>query len=381
MGINELENTVTAYTRDSGRGSLTALQTISTLPADVKALPNYSTAEVLVHPTGRFLYGSNRGDSIAVFSIDQATGRLAFVETVATEGATPRGFGIDPSGAYLIAGNQRSDSVVVFRINPETGRLTPTGSKIAIGAPVSVKFVASLTLTRHFSQTIATRIVKIRQGRVGAPHSRRISNAERRDPGPSGSVLTTLMRDIPFSFRLLRKSPGFAAIALLALAIGVEREHSDLQRCLRHAPGAAALSGSRPAGDGLVAGPGGRSTAAGTFLEWKRQATVFEDLNAWTGGAVNLATADRPEQVDAVRATPGFYSMMGVPFVLGRDFRPEEGQPGADQVVVLRYRLWDERFGKDPTSSVAKYGSMASPASSSAFWQRCPQSIASPRNF
>ena len=93
---------------------------------------------------------------------------------------------------------------------------------------------------------------------------------------------------------------------------------------------------------------GRNSTAAGTFLEWKRQATVFEDLNAWTGGAVNLATADRPEQVDAVRATPGFYSMMGVPFVLGRDFRPEEGQPGADQVVVLRYRLWDERFGKDP---------------------------------
>ena len=141
--INELENTVTAYTRDSGRGSLTALQTISTLPADVKALPTYSTAEVLVHPTGRFLYGSNRGhDSIAVFSIDQATGRLTFVETVATEGSTPRGFGIDPSGAFLIAGNQRSDSVVVFRINPETGRLTPTGSKIAVGAPVSVKFVA-----------------------------------------------------------------------------------------------------------------------------------------------------------------------------------------------------------------------------------------------
>jgi predicted permease len=89
-------------------------------------------------------------------------------------------------------------------------------------------------------------------------------------------------------------------------------------------------------------------TAAGDFLEWKRQATVFEDLNAWTGGAVNLATADRPEQVDAVRATPGFYTMMGVPFVLGRDFSADEGRPGNDQVVVLRYRLWDERFNKDP---------------------------------
>ena len=93
---------------------------------------------------------------------------------------------------------------------------------------------------------------------------------------------------------------------------------------------------------------GATSRPPARFSSGKRQATVFEDLNAWTGGAVNLATADRPEQVDAVRATPGFYSMMGVPFVLGRDFRPEEGQPGSDQVVVLRYRLWDERFGKDP---------------------------------
>ena len=142
--INELQNSVTAFARDPERGGLTALQTIPTLPADQKALPNYSTAEVLVHPSGRFLYGSNRGhDSIAVFSIDQKSGQLTFVETQPTQGSTPRGFGIDPSGAYLVAGNQRSDSVVVFRINQETGRLTPTGSKIDVGAPVSVKFVAA----------------------------------------------------------------------------------------------------------------------------------------------------------------------------------------------------------------------------------------------
>ena len=142
--INELQNSVTAFARDPERGGLTALQTIPTLPAEQKALSNYSTAEVLVHPSGRFLYGSNRGhDSIAVFSIDQTSGRLTFVETQPTQGSTPRGFGIDPSGAYLLAGNQRSDSVVVFRINQETGRLTPTGSKIEVGAPVSVKFVAA----------------------------------------------------------------------------------------------------------------------------------------------------------------------------------------------------------------------------------------------
>jgi 6-phosphogluconolactonase len=142
--INELLNTVTAFTRDPERGGLTAVQSISTLPADQKPLPTYSTAEVLVHPSGKFLYGSNRGhDSITVFSIDEKSGRLTFVETQPTQGSTPRGFGIDPTGAYLIAANQRSDSVVVFRINQETGRLTPTGSKIEVGAPVSVKFVAN----------------------------------------------------------------------------------------------------------------------------------------------------------------------------------------------------------------------------------------------
>ncbi len=142
--INELQNSVTAFARDPERGGLTALQTISTLPAEQQPLPIYSTAEVLVHPSGRFLYGSNRGhDSIVLFSIDQKSGRLTFVETQPTQGSTPRGFGIDPTGAYLLAGNQRSDSLVVFRINQETGRLTPTGSKIDVGAPVSVKFVAA----------------------------------------------------------------------------------------------------------------------------------------------------------------------------------------------------------------------------------------------
>jgi 6-phosphogluconolactonase len=140
--INELSNSVAAYTRDPERGGLTAMQTISTLPADQKPLPNYSTAEVLVHPSGKFLYGSNRGhDSIAAFTIDEKSGRLTFIETQPTQGSFPRGFGIDPTGAYLLVGNQRSDSVVVFRINQETGRLTPTGSKVEVGAPVSVKFV------------------------------------------------------------------------------------------------------------------------------------------------------------------------------------------------------------------------------------------------
>jgi 6-phosphogluconolactonase len=142
--INELQNSVTAFSRDAKSGGLTTIHTVSTLPADVKPLPSYSTAEVLVHPSGRFLYGSNRGhDSISRFTIDQSSGRLTFVETVPTGGSTPRGFGIDPTGSYLIAGNQRSDSVVVFRVDRESGKLTATGSRLDVGAPVSVKFVSA----------------------------------------------------------------------------------------------------------------------------------------------------------------------------------------------------------------------------------------------
>jgi 6-phosphogluconolactonase len=140
--INEMSVTVTAFRRDIARGSLTELQTISTLPPGQSVESGFSTADVQVHPSGRFLYGSNRGhDSIVVFAIDQKSGRLTYVENRPTQGSTPRGFGIDPSGSYLLAANQRSDSVVVFRIDKQTGRLTPTGHTIEVGAPVCVKFV------------------------------------------------------------------------------------------------------------------------------------------------------------------------------------------------------------------------------------------------
>jgi 6-phosphogluconolactonase len=140
--INELICTVTAFTRDPQTGGLKAMQTISTLPAGEIVKPDYSTAELLLHPSGRFLYGSNRGhNTIVEFSVDQKTGRLAYVENEPTKGRTPRGFGIDPSGTWLIAGNQESDSVVVFRIDSKTGRLTRTAQTLSVGAPVSVEFV------------------------------------------------------------------------------------------------------------------------------------------------------------------------------------------------------------------------------------------------
>jgi 6-phosphogluconolactonase len=142
--INELQCTVTAFSRDPRKGGLAALQTISTLPPGQPVLSAYSGADVQVHPSGRFLYGSTRGhDSIAVFAIDQKSGMLTPVQNEPTGGQTPRGFGIDPTGTYLLAANQNSGSVVVFRIDPQTGRLTSTGRKIDLGAPVCVKFVRS----------------------------------------------------------------------------------------------------------------------------------------------------------------------------------------------------------------------------------------------
>jgi 6-phosphogluconolactonase len=139
--INEMQSTVTALAYDAANGAFQELQTISTLPEDFKE--ENSTAEVQVHPNGRFLYGSNRGhNSIAVFAIDAAKGTLTPVERVSTQGRTPRNFGIDPTGSWLLAANQSTDNVAVFRIDPDTGRLTPTGQVLDVPSPVCVKFLA-----------------------------------------------------------------------------------------------------------------------------------------------------------------------------------------------------------------------------------------------
>lgn len=138
--INEMVCTVTAFTYDGDRGVLKELQTLSTLPGELQR--GYSTAEVQVHPSGKFLYGSNRGHhTIAVFSIDEQSGQLTHVEHESTQGRTPRNFGIDPTGQYLLAANQGSDTVAVFRIDPKTGQLNPTGQVVEAPAPVCVKFL------------------------------------------------------------------------------------------------------------------------------------------------------------------------------------------------------------------------------------------------
>ena len=137
----EMSLQVAALSNDVKTGALEVLEIESTVPDGTERKGN-STAECLVHPTGKWVYVSNRGhNSIAVFAIDQKTGKLDFIEHESTQGEIPRNFGIDPSGKFLIAGNQRSDNVTVLKINQETGSLDPTGHEIKVPAAVCVRFL------------------------------------------------------------------------------------------------------------------------------------------------------------------------------------------------------------------------------------------------
>ena len=140
--LNELTSTVTAFSYDAQKGVLTEGQTTSTLPADYTG--QNSGAEIAVHPSGRFVYTSNRGhNSIAIFRVDQATGALTFVRAQETGGRTPRNFALDPSGRLLLAANQDSGTVVVFAIDEASGDLKPTGVTFDVPAPVCVTFLPS----------------------------------------------------------------------------------------------------------------------------------------------------------------------------------------------------------------------------------------------
>jgi 6-phosphogluconolactonase len=136
--INELDSTLSALDYDPANGALTHRQTVSTLPAGWKG--NSTCAEVVVHPSGKFVYGSNRGhDSIAAFAIEP-DGTLRPIGHQGEGVKTPRNFNIDPSGKWMIVANQDGNSLVVFKIDPQTGALSPTGVRAEIGGPVCVKF-------------------------------------------------------------------------------------------------------------------------------------------------------------------------------------------------------------------------------------------------
>lgn len=141
--INESELSITVFEYDPASGALTPLQTISTVPEGVDR-KGYSTAEVVVHPSGKFVYGSNRGhDTIAGFKVDPKTGRLTAIGQFAGGTMkTPRNFNIDPTGQFALVEGQDTDNIVTFRIAPETGEFQATGHSTKVGRPVCIKFFA-----------------------------------------------------------------------------------------------------------------------------------------------------------------------------------------------------------------------------------------------
>lgn len=137
---NEMTAETSAFVRNPETGRLTLQQTISSLPEDFEG--RRSTAECLVHPNGKFVYTSNRGhDSIAVYKIDQDSGRLHPVQIAKTGGREPRNFFILPNGKWLLAANQNSDTVVVFALDSSSGKLTETAQRISVGRPVCIRLL------------------------------------------------------------------------------------------------------------------------------------------------------------------------------------------------------------------------------------------------
>jgi putative ABC transport system permease protein len=152
----------------------------------------------------------------------------------------------------------------------------------------------------------------------------------------------TLIRNLRYGLRGLRKSPGLTAAVVATLMLGVGATtaiytvvYAVLLAPLPYPePDQLVMVWSRINGQDNV-------MSAGDFLDWKQQSKSFQQLAAWTGGSFNLSTQDQPEQLDGMRSTPGWFSMQGIPFLTGRDLLPEEGTPGRDHVVVLTYRLWN----------------------------------------
>jgi putative ABC transport system permease protein len=161
-------------------------------------------------------------------------------------------------------------------------------------------------------------------------------------------ALDTLWQDLRFAVRTLRKSPGFTAVAVLTLGLGVGATtaiftvaYATLLAPLPYPhPGQlvnvwSVLQGRHP------------GVSPGDFTDWKRQSTAFEDLNACGTNNFNIASRERPEFFNGMEATPGYYGMLGSPLFLGRSFLPEEGEPGKENVVILTHRLW-QHLGASP---------------------------------
>jgi predicted permease len=157
-----------------------------------------------------------------------------------------------------------------------------------------------------------------------------------------------LRQDLSFSLRTLLKNLGFTLTAVFTLALGIGATtaifsvvYAVFEPMPYPKPDQLVMLWSRIQGEK-------NSVSPGDYLEWKRRSTSFQDINAWGGGSYNVATKERPEQIDGSPRTPGFFKMEGLPMMLGRDFLPEEGQPGRDRVVILSNRMWSKHFAADP---------------------------------
>ena len=138
--INELNSTVSAFAYDREKGALTEVQTVSSLPKHFDG-PN-TGAEIGIHPSGRYLYASNRGhESVVLFTVDQQNGTLTYVDEQSTGGKTPRHFGIQPSGDHLAIANQNSDTLLVCRVDGGNGRLIPSGEFAEAPSPACIQFL------------------------------------------------------------------------------------------------------------------------------------------------------------------------------------------------------------------------------------------------
>src|SRR5271163_4867769 len=153
--------------------------------------------------------------------------------------------------------------------------------------------------------------------------------------------MQTLLQNLRFSLRMLAKNPGLTLTILLTLALGIGAntaiftvDYATLLAPLPYKdPGQLVMVWSK-----IKTFRNGIS--AGDFTDWKHMSHSFEDLNAWTGGSFNIASKDQPENIDGSQYTPGYLTMLGLPFFLGRDFLPEEGVVGKDHEVILTHKLW-----------------------------------------
>ena len=154
--------------------------------------------------------------------------------------------------------------------------------------------------------------------------------------------MVKLFQNLRYGLRMLRKSPGLTGAIILTLMLGIGAttaiytvDYAVLLAPLPYpSPEQLVIVWSKVNGQN-------NGMSAGDFLDWKDQNKSFQQLAAWTAGSFNLSTKDQPEQVDGMRATPGWFSLQGMPFLLGQDFRDEEGIPGRDRAVILTHKLWN----------------------------------------